>query len=301
MESVYKNHNFKITLNDKDISYLVISITYEDFESNNSDTLKLKIFPNIRPILKDKVKFFIDSTLMGSFYIASIAYNYKSSYEIDCASINMNSGFKMKKNRSFDNLSYKQILESIAKENNFIPKIDFKRMDEVVHINQINQSDSSLCHHIAKELNLTQCVKNETLIFLEKNSEKKPTLSIDASICISASLESYSKLFYQSVEVSYQDKDTSEAKTIRIGKEEPTLKRFLHSKSDDEAYKKAEGIFKSIRSNRKKGNLEMPGKIIYAGTILKLSGDKELEGEYVINKVTHNIDSSSYRMSVEFG
>lgn len=301
MESAYKTHNFKITLNDKDISYLVISIAYEDFESQQSDTLKLKIFPNITPKLKDKVKFYIDEVLMGSFCIASVAYTYKSSYEIDCASITMNSGFKMKKNRSFDNLSYKQILEGIAKENNFTPKIDFKRMGEIVHIDQINQSDSSLCHHIAKELSLTQCVKNETLIFLEKDSEKKPTIAINANECVSVSLQSYAKVFYNSVEVSYEDTQTQQMKTLRIGKEEPVLKRFLHSKSDNEAYKKAEGLHKSIKANKKKGTLEMPGRIIYAGTILKLSGDKEIEGEYVISKISHSIDSSSWRVVVEFG
>lgn len=301
MELMYSSPDFKITLNDKDISHLVISIVYEDFESNNSDTLKIKLFPQITPKLKDKLQFYINSNLMGSFSIASIAYTYKSSYEIDCSSIDFNSNFKMRKNRSFDNLSYKQILESIAKENNFTLKIDFDRMNEIVHIDQINESDSSVCHKIATELNLTQCVKNDTLIFLQKHSEKKPTIYLKASDCVNVSLESYAKLFYKSVVVSYQDKDTSKAKTIRIGKEEPTLKRFLHSKSDDEAYKKAEGIFKSIQSNKKKGSLELPGRVIYAGTILRLSGDKELEGEYIINKVSHNIDCNGWKVSVVFG
>ncbi|PAF50871.1 contractile injection system protein, VgrG/Pvc8 family [Helicobacter sp. 13S00477-4] len=301
MESIYKSCEFKITLNDKDISDLIVSIAYEDFESDQSDTLKIKIFPTITPKLKDKVRFYIDNHLIGSFSIASIAYTYKSSYECDCSSIDYSSNFRMRKNRSFDKLSYKQILQSIAKENNLTLKIDFKRMDEIVHIDQINQSDSSLCYHIAKELNLTQCIKNDTLIFLEKASEKKPSISLNASDCVSVSLQSYAKMFYQSVEVSYQNAQSNEGKTIKIGKSEPVLKRYLHSKSDDEAYKKAQGLFKSIQSNKKKGTLEIAGRLIYAGTLLKLSGDKELEGQYVINKVSHSIDSSGWRILVEFG
>ncbi|MDO7253909.1 phage late control D family protein [Helicobacter cappadocius] len=301
MESIYKTNNFKITLNNKDISVCVMSISYEDFENSQSDTFKIKVFPNIRPNIKDKIKFFIDNHLMGSFSIASIAYNYKTSYEIECTSIDYSSSFRERKNRSFDNLSYKQILEAIAKENNLQSKIDFDRMDEIVHIDQINQSDSSLCFHIAKTLNLTQCVKNETLIFLEKNSEKKPTITINADECISVSLQSYSKMAYKSVEVSYQNPQSLENKIIRIGKQEPVLKRNIHSKNDDEAYKKAEGYFKAIKSNQRKGKLELVGKIIYAGTILKLKGDSEIQGEYVINKVSHSIDPSSWRVAVEFG
>lgn len=301
MESLYKSHTFTITLNDKDISHLIISITYDDFESSQSDVLKFKLFPTFIPKLKDKVTFSINNHLMGEFYIASIGYSYKSSYECECSSIDYSSNFRMRKNRSFDKLSYKQILQSIAKENNLKAKIDFKRSDEIVHIDQINQSDSSLCHHIAKELCLTQCVKNGTLIFLEKNSEKKPILSLNAKDCILLSLQSYAKMFYNSVEVSYQNPTSNESKIIRIGKDEPTLKRFLHSKSDDEAYKKAEGIYKGIAMNKKQGSLEIAGSIIYAGTILRLSGDKEIEGEYVIKKVSHSIDSSGWRVSVEFG
>ncbi|PAF49201.1 hypothetical protein BKH41_03725 [Helicobacter sp. 12S02232-10] len=301
MASNYNNHQFKITLNDKDISHLVTSISYEDFESDKSDTLKIKLFPSIKPNLKDKIKFFIDNHLMGSFYIASIEYTYKTSYEIECASIDFTSNLRTKKNRSFDKLSYQQILESIAKENNLTPKIDFNRMDEIVHINQINQSDSSLLFHIAKELNLTQSIKNDTLIFLEKNSNKKPTITMNADDCISVKLESYSKLFYKSVEVTYQNTETNALKTIRIGQEEPTLKRSIHSKTDDEAYKRAEGYYKSIQSDKRKGSIESIGRIIYAGTILKLGGDEEISGEYVIKKISHSIDSSGWRMSVEFG
>ncbi|PAF46299.1 hypothetical protein BKH41_09330 [Helicobacter sp. 12S02232-10] len=301
MVSNYKSHQFKITLNEKDISHLVLSIHYADFESIQSDTLKLKLFPNIKPNIKDKIKFSIDGVLMGSFYIASIEYTYKSSYEIECTSIHYASNLRIKKNRSFDKLSYLQILESIAKENNLTPKINFKRMDEIVHIDQINQSDSSLFYQIAKELNLTQSIKNDTLIFLEKNSEKKPVIVIDANDCTSVKLASYAKMVYKSVEVTYQDTQTNALKTIRIGKEDPTLKRSIHSKNDDEAYKRAEGYYKAIESDKRKGSFEMAGRIMYAGTLLRLKGDNEIEGEYVIKKVAHSIDNSGWRMDVEFG
>lgn len=118
----YQSNTFTITLNNKDISHLVLSINYEDYESNKADILKLKLYPNINLNLKDEISFRINNTLIGKFYIASIAYNYKTSYELECTSIDYSSGFRIRKNRSFDKLSYKEILESVAKENNLIPK-----------------------------------------------------------------------------------------------------------------------------------------------------------------------------------
>lgn len=297
----YQSNIFTITLNNKSISDLVLSINYEDYESNKADTLKLKLFPSIKPNLKDEIEFKIDNTLIGKFYIASIAYNYKTNYELECTSIDYSSGFRIRKNRSFDKLSYKEILESIAKENNLIAKIDFKRMLEVVHIDQINQSDSNLCYHIAKELCLTQTIKNGYLIFLEKDSNKKPTITINANDCSSLSIQSYSKALYKSVEVLYQDTSTTQVKTIRVGRDDPTYKRHIHANNDDEAYKKAESILKTINSNKRKGNLESTGKIIHAGSVLEINGDKETSGKYLINKVSHSIDNSGWKTSVEFG
>lgn len=301
MASMYNAPLIKVSLNDKDISNSVISIAYEEFSTNQSDTLKIKLFPNIKPTLKDKVVFSINHSLMGVFYIASIAYTYKSSYEIDCTSIDFASSFRTKKSRSFENLSYKSILSSIAKENNLTPKISFDRMDEITHIDQINISDSSLCHHIAKELSLSFCVKNNTLLMLEKDLTKKPTIKINAFECISASLESYAKMAYESVEVSYQDINSEEMKIIRIGKKDPVYKKAIHAQNDDEAYKRAESYYKAIKHNGKKGTLELAGRVIFAGFTLRLSGDRELEGEYIINKVSHAIDSSGWRVSVGFG
>lgn len=301
MASMYNAPLVKISLNDKDITNSVISFAYEEFSTNQSDTLKIKLFPNIKPALKDKIVFSINQSLMGVFYVASIAYNYKSSYEIDCTSIDFVSSFRTKKSRSFDNLSYKSILESIAKENNLTPKISFERMDEITHIDQINISDSSLCHHIAKDLSLSFCVKNNTLLMLEKDMKSKMVVKIDASDCISVNLESYAKMAYESVEVSYQDTNSSKMKIIRIGQKDPVYKKAIHAQNADEAYKRAESYYKAIKHNNKKGTLELAGRVIFAGFTLLLSGDRELEGEYNISKVSHTIDSSGWRVSVEFG
>lgn len=299
MVSTYNAPLFKITLNKKDITHSAISINYEEFSTNQSDTLSIKLFPNIKPILKDEVSFFINNSLMGTFYIASIAYTYKTSYEIECTSINFASSFRTKKNRSFDNVSYKKILQSISEENNLIPKISFKRMDEVVHIDQINISDSSLCHHIAKDLSLSFCVKNNTLLMLEKDLKNKPSIRLDVNECISISLESYAKMIYESVEVSYQDTDTGENSIIRIGKKDPVYKRSIHAQNASMAYKKAESYYKSIKQNSKKGKLELAGRLIFAGFKIVLNGAKELEGEYIISKVSHHIESSSWMTSVD--
>ncbi|PAF53254.1 hypothetical protein BKH42_06930 [Helicobacter sp. 13S00482-2] len=297
----YQADGFKITLNDKDISHLILEINYDEHSSNEADTFKFKIFPASKPTIKDEVKFYINANLIGTFYIASIAYAYKTSYELTCTSINFISNFKVKKNRSFDKLSYKQILDSIAKENNLTPKIDFERMCEVVHIDQLDISDSSLCHHIAKDLSLNFCVKNNTLLMLEKDLNKKPLIKINANDCVSLSIESYGKMFYKSVEVSYMDTQNNEIKTIKIGKEEPVFKKSIHSSNDEQAYKKAQSYFKSINANKKKGNLELPGRLIYAGFRLELQGDSETSGIYDILKVSHSITSSSWHTSVEFG
>ncbi|PAF46145.1 hypothetical protein BKH46_08850 [Helicobacter sp. 12S02634-8] len=301
MPSVYSAPQFNITHNGADISNLIMHINYEDFEGEKSDTLKLKLYPRITPKLKDKIIFSINGTEMGSFYVASIAYAYQTSYEIQCTSIDFSAELRTKKSRSFHQLSYQQIIESIAKENDLTPKINFARMHEITHLDQIDQSDASFLHKIARELNLTYTIKNDTLIFLEKKSDKKPTITINAEDCASLSIESYAKLFYKSVEVAFIDPNNQQAQMIRIGQAEPTLKRTIHAKNADEAYKRAEGYYKALQNDTKKGTLELAGRIIYAGALLNLKGNDEVSGQYVIKKITHNIDSSGWRASVEFG
>lgn len=300
----FKNPKVMILYNDVDktdaIHYTDIQIN--DFESDEADTLSITmLWNNAKPRENDNIKIFVDGYFLGSFTITTIKYNYLISFEIEAISANYFKDFRQKKNRTFFNKSYKGILTQIAKENGYKLKIDFKRMDEVGDLEQYDLSDCAFCKKIADDLEITFCVKNDTLIFIDKDKQTKRTeyfLNEDEIFYLSYQIN-HSKVF-NSCEIKWFDTKKNKSVVSKVGKGTPVLKFSDFARDKNEALKKASARLKRQNNNVLVGSVTAINKPFFAGGYININLSNEpYKLRALISKITHKI-STSWICEIEF-
>ncbi|PAF44161.1 hypothetical protein [Helicobacter sp. 11S02629-2] len=302
----------KLKVNGKDETQnlRIQSLSYNDYSKDSIDTLSLTCAPNAKTLnFGDRCELYLgykSYNFFGSFYISSIKENYLTSMEYEALSIDFSKGLKNPKNRSFKTQPVKDIIESIARENNLKAKIDFDKSNTYVFIEQNNASDTSLLNDIAKDFNANFVIKNDTLIFLDKDKDKaKEDLiySLDASSLSSLSIEHNNKTDYKSLIAHYLDLETNTTKSLKVGKGEPSISKNYslanQAFSLSEIRLKAESDLLKLNEGLTKGSFTKVGGVIFAGAFL----DLKLRGEikrYLLTQVSHTLSPESWSMSANF-
>lgn len=281
----------------------ILSVVYDDYEKDNIDTLSLTLALNSKlPSFGDRIELFLGRdtlNFMGAFYVSSIKESYLHNYTIEATSINHTKEFKITKSRSFENLSYTKILQSIARENNLKSKLDFKYKDSITHLEQVDESDSALCKRLADELDCSFSVKNDTLIFLDRDKAfDRRIYHINALDTTSLEIEYFSQMHYKSVELTYQD-ESGNVRNVKVGKGVPIYKMNREAKDDNHALQMATTRLQNLNAKKLKGSLSCIGRVLFAGGYLTLTKDTTTN-THIITKVTHNIDSKSWNIHLEF-
>ena len=199
----------KILYNGVDKTHLMTwhNIKIEDNEGDEADKLNINlVWSNAKPRVKDEIKIYVNDNFLGSFIIVSLKYEYKRSIEIEAISADFTKDFKTKKNRTFLNTTYANIIKQLARENSYNYKIDFIRSDEIVTLEQHDQSDVAFLDKMAKDLNLGFSIKNNTLILFDRDKQSnRITYSYHANNAISFSWEEKETIKYNSCEVTWHN------------------------------------------------------------------------------------------------
>ncbi|WP_033915521.1 phage late control D family protein [Campylobacter sputorum] len=277
------------------------NINIDDNESDLADVVSLTlVWQNLLPRFKDSIDIYVDDNFLGHFIIANIRADYKKSISVEAVSVDMMSDFTKNKNRTFEAMSYGEILQSIANENGYETKLDFERLNEVITLEQHDKSDMNICKEIADTLELTFCVKNKHLIFYDRTQERERiSYDLNADEVISLSWEHVYKEIYNSCEVKWQDTKDGITKIARYGNEEPILRITSMCKDETSALKMAQSRLKAQKNKELSGNLSVIGRPWSAGAYLDLSIDGETK-RYTIKKVTHQISKSGWITNAEF-
>ncbi|MSN96342.1 phage tail protein [Campylobacter sp. FMV-PI01] len=302
LRSFYKP-SIKILYNgvDKTDEFNWTSISIEDNERDLADRFIANMsYHNARPRMKDSIEVFINNLFLGKFIISRVSVDYKKSFSIEAVSVDFMSDFTKNKNRTFENQSYKEIIESIAKENGYETKIDFERMDEITVLEQHDKSDMNLCHKIAKDLELTFCVKNGYLIFYDRdNNSHRVNYFYNADDSISLTYKKREKEVYKSCEVRWHDTKGAKYKVARVGTQEPCLNITSMAKDKDSALKLAKSKLKNQNNLEIKGSMEIMGEAFFAGGFINILFDDGKTHKFIIKKATHKIDRS-WTTTIEF-
>ena len=287
----------KILYNGVDKTHLMTwhNIKIEDNEGDEADKLNINlVWGNAKPRVKDEIKIYVNDNFLGSFIIVSLKYEYKRSVEIEAISADFTKDFKTKKNRTFLNTTYANIIKQLARENSYNYKIDFIRSDEIVTLEQHDQSDVAFLDKMAKDLNLSFSIKNNTLIFFDRDKQSnRITYSYHANNAISFNWEEKETIKYNSCEVTWHNTKSGMDEVVRVGQKEPVLKITSMQDSKDRALMLANTKLQNQQNEEQSANLKILGEPFFAGGFLLLSVDEKDEPfKFIIKKITHEINTS---------
>ncbi|WP_158652219.1 phage late control D family protein [Helicobacter felis] len=304
MSGVYLRPRFRVHHN-KLNDLLVESVNYTDYEKDQVDTLNLKLAPNSKlPKFGDRLDFWLGWTnyyYMGGFYVSAIKETYRKGYSIDATAINFTKEMAVRKSRSFNNIRVADIVRVIAREHGLKNRINFKFADNVLDVmEQTDESDMSFCARLAKEYGCSFSVKNDTILFYDrdiKNYERR-RYKMNADACISLEIEYLTTKHYRSVEVHYTDKAGKE-QIVKVGNGIPVRTLTIEAKNDQQAYIAGTAKLKELNTQKTKGSLQALGQVLFAGGLLELhkGGKKET---HIITQTEHSLDKSSWNMRVQF-
>ncbi|WP_226996910.1 hypothetical protein [Campylobacter pinnipediorum] len=166
-------------------------------------------------------------------------------------------------------------------------------MNDVVELEQHDLSDAAFCEKIADDLDLTFSIKNQTMIFIDKDKKAdRVEYFLNDDDYIDLSFEQLETTNYKSCEVTWQDTKTNETKITKVGDGEPVLRRQLYSAdTEQEALKIANSYLQQNQNNTFKGNVKCMGVAFFAGGYLNLQIENETK-RAIIKKITHTINKS---------
>ena len=271
------------------------NIKIEDNEGDEADKLNINlVWSNAKPRVKDEIKIYVNDNFLGSFIIVSLKYEYKRSIEIEAISADFTKDFKTKKNRTFLNTTYANIIKQLARENSYNYKIDFIRSYEIATLEQHDQSDVAFLDKMAKDLNLSFSIKNNTLIFFDRDKQSnRITYSYHANNAISFNWEEKETIKYNSCEVTWHNTKSGMDEVVRVGQKEPVLKITSMQDSKDRALMLANTKLQNQQNEEQSANLKILGEPFFAGGFLLLSVDEKDEPfKFIIKKITHEINTS---------
>ncbi|MBE3606340.1 phage tail protein [Campylobacter sp. RM13119] len=316
--------NFKLLAKGNDITAKIkanlISLNYEDKEGSESDEIAFVVNGiYAKPMFGDNLELWLgyEDNLYhcGKFSVQTATRDYKANTtEVRATAVNFASPQKLAKRRSWENTSLFSIASKIANENKLSIKTSTNNQP-IVSTLQNNISDLDFLYGLCFEYGYIMKVANSTIVITSKDSrgdatqtsntvknENLPSFEVALSECESLSITEANRNSYTAVIVQWHDSKDGKDKQAKIGSGEQTYKLNIpEPKSDSEAFKKGEAKLNELQRGGINGSLTATGRELRAGGKLKITGVAGLENvEFSIKSVSHNLNTTSYMIDVEF-
>ena len=303
---------FRILANDKDVTEHIaknlISLSFKDEAGIKSDEITLNVYGTFkRPQYKDVLKLWIGYKESGLWDCGSFAVQTsertESTTTITATGVDFSGGLKKKKNRAWEKVSLKEIVEKIAGEHGLSSVCDYDDI-KIYHAGQHDISDLAFLKRFAKDHDAVFNVKDNRIIFLRKENGGKsaiPSSAIDLSEASSYRIKYSNKTLYGKCKAIWHDTKENKIKEVVVGDgkgEEIKLERNF--KDAAEAKAKAKAKLQRANSGIVSGSLDIYGSKVFAGGTLTLSNAGGDDGEYRIKSVNHSLSADSFTTSVEF-
>lgn len=303
----------------QNISKYILSLTYTDYEKDNSDELEIrvkdnhKIFQKSRILKGDKLTAYIgytDGALLncGTFTIDETEFSRSSSsdeFSIRALAASVNQTVRQKNSISYKNKTLIQIAREIAKKHGYTVagKYGFAKIGYVA---QLNESDLAFLARIARLYGYIFKLTDTVITFIPDDTyEKKGVIAtIEDKDIDSVSIKDNSVKTYSQCSVKYLGKKgkltTYTAKGSKTSTSKDTLKLSVKCGNKNEAIRVANAGLKN-GSKTAEGHIDLkkgyPNMI--AGVNFNLILNNAYDGKYHVKQSTHTIDSSGYKTSVE--
>ncbi|QCD44866.1 phage late control D family protein [Campylobacter mucosalis] len=319
-----KKPNFKLLAKGNDITAKIktnlISLNYEDKEGYESDEISF-IVNGIyaKPAFGDDLELWLgygdELYHCGKFSVQTATRDYKANTtEVRATAVNFASPQKIAKRRSWENTSLFSIASKIAGENSLNVKTSGADQP-IASVLQNDISDLDFLYGLCFDYGYTMKVANNTIVITSKDAkgdesqtsntpknENLPLFKVELNECESLNITEANRNSYAAVIVQWHDNKDGKDKQIKVGSGEQTYKLNIpEPKSDNEAFKKGEAKLNELQRGGINGSLITAGREIRAGGKLVILGVAGLENvEFSIKSVSHNLNTTSYMIDVEF-
>ena len=312
IELKYNSHDVS-----KDFSKYLQSITYDDYEEEQSDELVVRLRDNEKLFQNDwypqkgaklSCKVFFKGTKevlnCGTFTIDEISSDFSNSgdvLEIKALAATINSPVRTTNTRFFEKITLNKIAQYFGNIYGF--KVAGEQGN--VYINRVNQtqeSDLAFLKRISKLYGYIFKITDGLLTFTSTGSltDTDVLFTVGKEDFSSVSLSDSGAKIYKACSVKYFNAKTKKlcTYTAKRDKGTDTLKLNLKCASKEEAKLKAEANLKA-GSKAVKGSitLEKTNTKFFAGVNFQLKDIGILSGKYHIKHSTHDISSDAWTIT----
>jgi len=204
------------------------------------------------------------------------------------------------KTESWENTSFREISESVAKRSNLKyknyastdPTYDWKEQQDM--------SDIKFLKNMTEEEGLNIKISNESIIIYDQDSAKLSDVIIKKDQVNSFSFKRKTEgTAYSGVRIKYYNHYEKKEVEYLEGKEGKVFDYKKRVSSIEEAKRIAKATYKKINRNQFEGNISMRGNTeLVAGIKVKIEGFGIFDNVYFIDEAKHSI-SSGYKTSIK--
>ncbi len=312
IELKYNNHDVS-----KDFSKYLQSITYDDYEEEQSDELVVRLrdneklfqgewYPQKGAKLSCRVyyKGTTDCLNCGTFTIDEISSNFSESgdvMEIKALAATINSPVRTSNTRYFEKITLAKIAQYFGNIYGF--KVAGNQGNVYIsRVNQANESDLAFLKRISKLYGYIFKITDGLLTFTSIGSltDTDVLFTVGKEDFSSVNISDYGAKMYKACSVKYFNAKTKKLCTYTASRDKgtDTLKLNLKCASKEEAKLKAQANLKS-GSKAVKGTitLEKTNTKFFAGVNFQLKDIGVLSGKYHIKHSTHDISVDAWSIS----
>lgn len=302
----------------KDFSAYLNSISFQDFEDEQSDELVLNLnnndgyftdiwYPNKGDKLTCTIQYGSDVFNCGTLAIDDNNFDFSSggdTVEIRALATSTNFSLRTNKTKNHSGKTLNQIAEPIGKSYGFKVAKETGNI-KVGNIIQKNESDIAFLKRIAREYGYIFNIKDNLLTFIQIESleNQKALFSLYKEDLSDIHLNDTTTKLYGKCKVSYLDQKSKSIKTYTaIGNTELTDTLTIHKRclSLEEAKKVAHaGLKNSKREITGSVKLTNPVNNFMAGINFDIFGISRFEGLYHIKSSKRTINENGYIVSGE--
>lgn len=307
--------SFKILANQQDITNTIrdrlLSLRITDEAGNQSDTVDLQLDDRDAKIQWPSHGAELEISLgtnqnqltrMGLYTVDDIEHSGPpNTITIRGKAADMRASIKAPKTRSWDGITLGALVQTIAGEHGLSAKISEQlALIAIEHIDQSNESDLHLLTRLARQYGAVSKPVAGFLVFVSKgeaksaNGQQLPLVEIPKHQISRHRMTQAERGKYQSVKAYWHNNDTAEKQSVLVGDGEPVF-AIRHTYNDaQEATRAASAKLQSLLRGTATLSLTLLGRPeLQAEGKFRIAGIRDpVDGEWVINRVEHQLDSS---------
>ncbi|SFD72401.1 contractile injection system protein, VgrG/Pvc8 family [Pseudoalteromonas denitrificans] len=318
------NPIFRVLANNTDITQTIqgrlISLTITDEAGIQADTASIILDDrdNVLEIPEKGAKLEIylgykETTLtkMGLYTVDEIVCSGSpDTMKISCKAADMRTSLKVKKSRSWNQITLGDIVQSIAGEHNLQPGISQELAAvQIKHLDQTNESDLHLLTRLAKEHGAVAKPANGYMLFVTKGDAKAATgqtlsaITIDKSHTTNWQVTMADRGKYQSTVARWHDTNTGERVSVTMGDDKPAF-TLRHIYPDESAAQTAAiAKLEALKRGQAFGSVSLPIANLDAmaeGKATLKNFRAGVSGQWTITRVEFKLNNNGLSSFLEF-